>query len=268
MTFISCKLENYPLILSAEIPDSLRLVIEKIQGYSYAELYEEKNIQGISLEDSLITVFDAIEKEKNSLDISYCYFFMAIVMGIAVQPTIKTYLPGETARFNRETITGNIFQYLFRDWIYSQHNYQPYFNDNYQPNLNVSFRDYQNYLRQYQALDEAVDVFENMLQVLESIKTREAILNILDDCFQGYAIFPGSQGRRELFDWWLLDVVPSVFCGRLPKSIHTLKGVDKMTKHITKIRNCFWKVVKNNQPQRNIDLEKQNLLLRFLAVDK
>ena len=142
MTFISCKLEKYPLILSAKIPDSLRLVIERIQSYSYAELYEEKDIQGISLEDSLITVFDAIEKEKNSLDISYCYFFMAIVMGIAVQPTIKTYLP-------RETITGNIFQYLFRDWIYSQHNYQP--------NLNVSFQNYQNTLGQYQALDEAVD---------------------------------------------------------------------------------------------------------------
>ena len=196
------------------------------------------------------TVFDAIEKEKNSLDISYCYFFMAIVMGIAVQPTIKTYLP-------RETITGNIFQYLFRDWIYSQHNYQP--------NFNVSFQDYQNYLGQYQALDEAVDVFENMLQVLKSVKTREAILNILDDCFQGYAIFPGSQGRRELFDWWLLDVVPSVFCGRLPKNIHTLKGIDKITKQITKIRNCIWKVVGNNQSQGNTDLEKQNLLLRFLA---
>jgi hypothetical protein len=253
MTFISCKLEKYPLILSAEIPDSLRLVIERIQSYSYAELYEEKNIKGISLEDSLITVFDAIEKEKNSLDISYCYFFMSIVMGIAVQPTIKSYL-------RRETITGNIFQYLFRDWIYSQHNYQP--------NLNVSFQNYQNTLGQYQALDEAVDVFENMLQVLESIKTREAILNILDDCFQGYAIFPGSQGRRELFDWWLLDVVPSVFCGRLPKNIHTLKGVGKMTQHITKIRDYFFKVVGNNQSQGNTNLEKQDLLLRFLASDK
>ena len=250
MTFILCEVEKSPLILSAEIPDSLRLVIQRIQGYSYAELYEEKDIQGISLEDSLITVFDAIEKERNSLDISYCYFFMAIVMGIAVQPTIKSYLP-------RETITGNTFQYLFQNWIYPQ--------DNYQPNLNVSFRDYQNYLGQYQAFDEAVDVFENMLQALESVKTREAILNILDDCFQGYAIFPGSQGRRELFDWWLLDVVPSVFCGRLPKNIHTLKGVDKMTQHIKKIRNYFWSVIGNNQSQGNTDLEKQNLLLRFLA---
>jgi len=253
MTFILHKVEKSPLILASEIPDSLRLVIERIQGYSYGELYEEKDIQGISLEKSLITVFDAIEKEKNSLDISYCYFFMAIVMGIAVQPTIKNYLP-------RETITGNIFQYLFRDWIYSQHNYQP--------NFNVSFQDYQNYLGQYQALDEAVDVFENMLQALESVKTREAILNILDDCFQGYAIFPGSQGRRELFDWWLLDVVPSVFCGRLPKNIHTLKGVGKMTQHITKIRNYFFKVVGNNQSQGNTNLEKQDLLLRFLASDK
>ncbi len=252
MTFILHEVEKSPLILSAKIPDSLRLVIERIHGCSYAELYEEKNIQGISLENSLITVFDAIEKEKNSLDISYCYFFMSIVMGIAVQPTIKSYL-------RRETITGNIFQYLFRDWIYSQHNYQP--------NLNVSFQDYQNYLGQYQALDEAVDVFDNIPQVLESVK-REAILNILDDCFQGYAIFPGSQGRRELFDWWLLDVVPSVFCGRLPKNIHTLKGVGKMTQHITKIRDYFFKVVGNNQSQGNTNLEKQDLLLRFLASDK
>jgi hypothetical protein len=252
MTFILHEVEKSPLILSAEIPDSLRLVIQTIQGYSYAELYEEKNIQGISLEDSLITVFDAIEKEKNNLDISYCYFFMSIVMGIAVQPTIKSYLP-------HETITGNIFQYLFQNWIYYQ--------DNYQSNLNISFQNYQNTLGQYQALDEAVDVFDNIPQVLESVK-REAILNILDDCFQGYAIFPGSQDRRELFDWWLLDVVPSVFCGRLPKSIHTLKGIDKMTKYITKIRNCICKLVGNNQSQGNTDLEKQNLLLRFLAVDK
>ena len=252
MTFILHEVEKSPLILSAEIPDSLRLVIERIQSYSYAELYEEKNIKGISLEDSLITVFDAIEKEKNSSDISYCYFFMSIVMGIAVQPTIKSYL-------RRETITGNIFQYLFRDWIYSQHNYQS--------NLNISFQNYQNTLGQYQALDEAVDVFDNIPQVLESVK-REAILNILDDCFQGYAIFPGSQGRRELFDWWLLDVVPSVFCGRLPKNIHTLKGVGKMTQHITKIRDYFFKVVGNNQSQGNTNLEKQDLLLRFLASDK
>jgi hypothetical protein len=45
MTFILCEVEKYLLILSAEIPDSLRLVIEKIQGYSYAELYEEKTFR-------------------------------------------------------------------------------------------------------------------------------------------------------------------------------------------------------------------------------
>ena len=45
MTFILCEVEKSPLILSAEIPDSLRLVIQRIQGYSYAELYEEKKKQ-------------------------------------------------------------------------------------------------------------------------------------------------------------------------------------------------------------------------------
>jgi hypothetical protein len=54
---------------------------------------------------------------------------------------------------------------------------------------------------------------------------QEAILESLDDCFDGYAIFPGSQHRRDLFNWWLLDVVPATWCLKFPKKIYTIRGL-------------------------------------------
>ena len=76
-----------------------------------------------------------------------------------------------------------------------------------------------------QALDEAVDVFENLLRSLESSQSQNALLEILDDCFQGYAIFPGSENRRDLFNWWLLDVVPAVWKLQAPQMFYTIHGL-------------------------------------------
>jgi hypothetical protein len=46
---------------------------------------------------------------------------------------------------------------------------------------------------------------------------------------EGYAIFPGSQHRRDLFNWWLLDVVPGIWCLKCPKKIYTIKGLKRFT---------------------------------------
>ncbi|MFW6358897.1 MAG: hypothetical protein ACOC0N_06755, partial [Chroococcales cyanobacterium] len=50
------------------------------------------------------------------------------------------------------------------------------------------------------------------------------LLEILEDCFEGYAIFPGSQGRRDLLNWWLLDVVPAIWSFKSPESLYTIHG--------------------------------------------
>jgi hypothetical protein len=34
---------------------------------------------------------------------------------------------------------------------------------------------------------------------------------MVDDCLQGYAIVPGSEGRRSVFNWWLHVVVPAAW---------------------------------------------------------
>ncbi|MGL5034932.1 MAG: hypothetical protein ACRC6M_14145, partial [Microcystaceae cyanobacterium] len=53
------------------------------------------------------------------------------------------------------------------------------------------------------------------------------LLEILSDCFEGYAIFPGSENRRDLFNWWLLDVVPAVWKLETPQMLYTINGLQK-----------------------------------------
>ena len=76
-----------------------------------------------------------------------------------------------------------------------------------------------------QAVDEAFDVFKNLLEALQPSKSQSSLLEILDDCFQGYAIFPGSENRRDLFNWWLLDVVPAVWKLETPQMLYTIHGL-------------------------------------------
>ncbi|GBF79059.1 hypothetical protein [Aphanothece sacrum] len=79
-----------------------------------------------------------------------------------------------------------------------------------------------------QAIDEALDVLKNLLRVLDFGQAKEALLNILDDCFEGYAIFPGSEGRRDLFNWWLLEVIPASWCLEFPNKLYNIKGIQQM----------------------------------------
>jgi hypothetical protein len=62
-----------------------------------------------------------------------------------------------------------------------------------------------------------------------AVEAKKALLEILDDCFEGYAIFPGSQGKRDLFNWWLLEVVPATWCLHYPKTLYTINGLQNLT---------------------------------------
>lgn len=78
-----------------------------------------------------------------------------------------------------------------------------------------------NELRGVQGLNEALDVFRNLIRALDPDLAREALLEILEDCLTGHAIFPGSAGRRDLFNWWLVEVVPAAWEERTPDRIYT-----------------------------------------------
>jgi hypothetical protein len=80
-------------------------------------------------------------------------------------------------------------------------------------------------LEGFQALYEALDVYDNAIKTLDEDRSLEALIDILDDCLGGYAIFPSSYGRRDLFKWWLLDVVPASWCLLPPNSVYVVESL-------------------------------------------
>lgn len=83
-----------------------------------------------------------------------------------------------------------------------------------------------------QAIDEALDVFRNAVRVIDKTQAKAALLEMLDDCFEGYAIFPGSQGRRDLFNWWLLEAVPASWCLEFPRVVYRMKGLENLKENL------------------------------------
>jgi hypothetical protein len=69
--------------------------------------------------------------------------------------------------------------------------------------------------------DEALDVFRSLSLMREPAEARQALRWILDNTLDGSAIFPGSQGKRDLFRWWLLDVLPAAWNERFAEYTFT-----------------------------------------------
>jgi hypothetical protein len=194
---LSIDYPNFQISSDLEIPESLRQLLYNAWQNHYEELYEKQADGTISLELTLLEILDALGEEDKSLCHSR-YVCMAIILALAVEPTVKAYLP-ETQKIEQ------VFN-LVTNWSKNQE--IPTFEEINQlfPQKSVGT----------QAIDEALDVFKNLLRVLNPTQAKKAILEILDDCLEGYAIIPGSMGRRDLFNWWLLEVVPSSWCLQFP----------------------------------------------------
>lgn len=212
------KLLNYytefTISSSYNIPEFLHQLIYKIWLDKYEELYEDvevnKNYLEHPLEDGCKNILSFFyENNESHLN----YIFMAIILAEAVKPTVKAYLPD-----NRKT--EQVYEWLSK-YLEKKIEFKNIIKgseiaiDEIFPTISVGC----------QAIDEALDVFHNVLRVIEPQQAQEALLEILDDCLEGYAIFPGSQGRRDLFNWWLLEVVPAAWCLQLPRKLYTINGL-------------------------------------------
>ncbi len=74
-----------------------------------------------------------------------------------------------------------------------------------------------------QAAAEAWLVLHANVDLRTSADQREAIRLMIESCIDGYAIVPGSEGRRDLFNWMLVDVIPAACRCELAKRIYTLE---------------------------------------------
>lgn len=183
------------------LPESLKNVLLEIWNRKYSELYEEKPDSDILLEEAFSKVLNALWNEDTPQNGYKRYAWIAYSLGLATQPTVESYLPDEQ---NTKRVLKQILQ-----WLKGEPGVEDSISENLFPEFFIGS----------QAIDEAIDVFRNLQIITNPESSRTALLEILDDCIEGYAIFPGSEGKRDLFNWWLLEVVPAAWKFQSPHFI-------------------------------------------------
>ncbi|GEM_PF-873735 len=219
--------------LLRHLPASLQKAMVTAWNQHYEELYESESDGTVLLEDALSRTLNSFQTSNQTL-MQIRYVWMALTLAVVVEPTIKYYQPDNP--IPEETIN-KLTNWLLKTiagLFYPQENFNREFdnvlndtsveNNHIFPNKKIS---------SFQVLSEALDVYISAINALEPSHSLQALLDILDDCLEGYAIFPGSYGRRELFNWWLLDVVPSCWYLLPPTSVYSLNELANDDSHQT-----------------------------------
>lgn len=243
MTAILINSQQLDIGLFKKVPGTLQALIEQVYDKHYCELYEERPTSKISLTDVLARVIKMLGECSHNPQLSY--FCLAIILGLAVQPTVRCHLPDDH-------VTQFFFQSLFQNLLEQK---QPlHFRENYQSIWGHN-----------QALDEALLVLEGALQVGDRLQAPNQLLDMSELCLEGYAIFPGSAERRTLFDWWLLEAIPAACLQVFPSHIYTLKGLRRREESLEQLRSYFWTVVRQER-EAGIHLNgSMESLLGFMA---
>jgi hypothetical protein len=217
--------------LADNLPSSLNKLLITVYDRHYEELYEPEATRTNCLQDDLDEILGLFNKNSSQILKQFRYIWMALILAFAVEPTVKYYLPDyniseDTINQLSSWLKKTIFKLIHKETNFNKVLEQIEFIDS-SDNLDKSL-DLDNIFSEdkkipsFQVIYEALDVYKNAVEVLDPNQSLEALLNILDDCLEGYAIFPGSHGRRELFDWWLLEVVPASWTISVPRYMYTI----------------------------------------------
>ena len=170
----------------------------------YRELYEDGDGGSLlPLSEAEGRVLDALTSEGGPVAHERLVY-MAWALALAAEPTVLRHSPdeGRPARVLRR-----VEEQLRRSLLEAA------------PDLVTAFP---STVVVPQALHESLDTFRSLARALDLIEAREAVESALDDCLEGYAVFPGADGRRDLFNWWLTRVAPAAHSRRLPEEIYTM----------------------------------------------
>lgn len=243
MVLVSSQSLNQKSSFLPKISDNFSVLLNKIRQQSYEELYEQNADGTVSLKDT----FNEVLAEFEKLDLIWChrcYVWMTLILTLLVEPTADYYQLMDFSPKNMIIL-----------WLQNQNytNYNNNINDDkvivhrHQTISQISDLLTDKNLGSFQTINECLDVFSQAIRVLNYNQSKEAILEILENCLEGYAIFPGSSGRRELFDWWLLEVVPASWYLEPPQSFYVVEGLpnieDIKLRHLNtlnQISSAFW----------------------------
>lgn len=176
---------------------SLNALIESAADACYPDLYEAVDHRPVKhLEQITDEILNAFGDPQTDDQAWWRFGHMGRALLIEVIPTISGHWPKGTAAVN--AVLESLDRWLACSSVPSV------------PSNHIDGP------RVPQALAEAIDVVINAARLFDRARARSAITEIVDDCLQGYAIFPGSAGRRNLFNWWLQVVVPAAWALQRP----------------------------------------------------
>jgi hypothetical protein len=178
-----------------ELPRDLVELIENIFNFRYPDLYDSlpddrRTVGNIdSVMNQILDYLWGDEAEKGHRRL----VVMGLSLGIASKPTITEWDPEDR---ESDTVLKAI-----REWL----------DVNKRPQLQNVFARYAGKTGS-QAIDEAIDVYVNLSRICDMPQARSAMLEILDECLEGFALLIGSANRREILNWILTEVVPAAWC--------------------------------------------------------
>ena len=251
MTLEYSSVTEKRLSLLCQLPESIQGTLSRVAQQHYEELYEPEEEDAASLKDALDEILEVFQSNNQTLS-HIRYVWMALILVSVVEPTVQYYqplnlIPQKTISKIELWLLENIEKMLDSKKKFSNALREEEFNALVD---GIQF-DYTNKkVGNFQIIFEALDVYLSAIKTLDYNQSLESLLDILENCLEGYAIFPGSHGRRELFDWWLLEVVPASWYLMPPSSIYSLdklgneknKGFCQINK-LNEISSAMWKII-------------------------
>lgn len=251
MTLEDSSVTEKRLSLLRQLPESIQGTLSRVGQQHYEELYEPEAENAASLQDALDEILEVFQSNNQTLS-HIRYVWMALILASVVEPTVQYYQPLNL--IPQKTIS-KIELWLLETLEKMLDSKKKFSNALREEEFNALVDgiklDYTNKkVANFQIIFEALDVYMSAIKTLDYNQSLESLLDILENCLEGYAIFPGSHGRRELFDWWLLEVVPASWYLMPPSSIYSLdklgneknKGFCQMNK-LEEISSAMWKII-------------------------
>ncbi|MEG3907982.1 hypothetical protein QT979_08975 [Microcoleus sp. w2-18bC1] len=195
---------DFKLPNNSDIPEQLQQTLHTVWDRKYRDLYERGGNSDV--EEAFVEVMTSFGMPNNQIS-HQRYVYMAYGIALAAKPTIKHYFPEEDK--------ADRVQKIVFSWLKDGCEIPETCADTLFPNINK--------IGKYQATDEAYNIFYGLLQTLNTKTAYNAILDILYDAITGDAISGFAVAKRDMFNWWLIEVIPAAYCLKLPSTLYSGK---------------------------------------------
>jgi hypothetical protein len=184
-----------------ELPKNLLDKIYEVWNRKYVDLYE--NGGKCNVEEAFEEVLQNFGMPINTI-VHQRYVYMAMGIALAAKRTLKHYFPDD---YRPDIVIAKV-----NDWIEKSVEVSDDFADILFPDILKG--------GMYQAADEAYNIFYGLLKTLNQESAFVAVIDILYDAITGDAISPFTEAKRDLFNWWIIDVVPRAYHKTLPSTLY------------------------------------------------